>query len=185
MNKKAPKDNEWYTPPRYIEAARRVMGSIDLDPASCEEANRTVKAACYYTEEMNGLALPWYGNVWMNPPFNMPGKRMSQYSWGLKGYEEYKSGRVSQIITTMYSTGKNKWLHQIWELYGGLMNIPYKRAHFMKPGGDKIELLYSVFFAYLGPNEDLFIDEFFKFGTVARWIPPSYHLNRPRQLVML
>ena len=48
-------DGEWYTPSRYIESARRVMGSIDLDPASCEKANRTVKAGTYYTVEDNGL----------------------------------------------------------------------------------------------------------------------------------
>lgn len=36
--------NEWFTPARYVEAAREVLGSIDLDPASCEAGNRIVQA---------------------------------------------------------------------------------------------------------------------------------------------
>jgi hypothetical protein len=42
--------NEHYTPPRYIEAARTVLGNIDLDPASCVEANAWVKADAFYSE---------------------------------------------------------------------------------------------------------------------------------------
>ena len=34
----------WHTPAEYIEAAREVMGSIDLDPASCHIAQQAVKA---------------------------------------------------------------------------------------------------------------------------------------------
>ena len=49
------KTNEWYTPAKYIEAARKVMGGIDLDPATCELANKTVKATKYHTKENNGL----------------------------------------------------------------------------------------------------------------------------------
>jgi len=56
-------NNERYTPADIIEDARKVLGTIDLDPASSELANETVKASKIYTAEDDGLAHDWEGNI--------------------------------------------------------------------------------------------------------------------------
>jgi DNA N-6-adenine-methyltransferase (Dam) len=65
-------NNEWFTPPQYIEAARRMLGEIDLDPASHSIAQQAVKAARFYTLQDDGLAREWHGRIWLNPPYAQP-----------------------------------------------------------------------------------------------------------------
>jgi hypothetical protein len=65
---------EWYTPSPFVEAARNVMGGIELDPASHEEANRTVRAERFFTEQDNGLMKPWGGSIFLNPPGGLVGE---------------------------------------------------------------------------------------------------------------
>jgi hypothetical protein len=59
---------EWFTQRPLVEAAREVLGGIDLDPASHAEANRIIRARRYYDERANGLRRPWSGRVFLNPP---------------------------------------------------------------------------------------------------------------------
>jgi hypothetical protein len=61
---------ERYTPARYAEAARLVLGTIDLDPASSEVAQQTVEAEHFFTEQEDGLSKEWIGRVWLNPPYH-------------------------------------------------------------------------------------------------------------------
>ena len=60
---------EWYTPPSIIADVREVLGSIDLDPASCETANETVRATKWYGIDDDGLSQPWAGRIYLNPPY--------------------------------------------------------------------------------------------------------------------
>src|SRR2546427_12378186 len=107
--------NEWYTPSKYIEAAREVMGSIDLDPASCELANRSVKASRYYTKEDNGLMHPWWGNVWLNPPFGKTNNRSNQALFTRKLIREYRGTQIASAILLITPKNTCSYFRLCWE----------------------------------------------------------------------
>jgi len=89
-----PDGDEWFTPAKYVEAARGVLGGIDLDPASKALAQETVQAARYYSlieRGEDGLALPWAGRMFLNPPFS------KAKLFGPKLLREYEAGNVQSI----------------------------------------------------------------------------------------
>ncbi|MBV8771497.1 MAG: hypothetical protein JO166_04065 [Deltaproteobacteria bacterium] len=47
-------------PPEIVKAVRRLMGGIDLDPASNEIAQEVVGAARYFTKDDDALPHEWY-----------------------------------------------------------------------------------------------------------------------------
>jgi hypothetical protein len=54
----------WLTPPEIL----RVLGPFDLDPC-CPVGMPWQTAARMLTPEDDGLATPWDGRVWVNPPW--------------------------------------------------------------------------------------------------------------------
>lgn len=78
----AMKSDEWLTPPEIIQS----LGAFDLDP--CSPINRPWPTAkTHFTINDDGLALPWEGRVWCNPPFGREAahwmKRMLQHGNGI------------------------------------------------------------------------------------------------------
>lgn len=90
--------NEHYTPPSIIEKARLTMGSIDIDPASCELANTLVRANQFYTKEDDGLIKRWRRNVFLNPPGGKTKNKSNQAIWLREAVNRYLCSEIDQLI---------------------------------------------------------------------------------------
>jgi len=170
--------SEWYTRPKYIEAARTVMDSIDLDPASSAAANEIVKATRYYSKEEDGLLQPWFGNVWLNPPYGRSAKQQGKHqsTIGLfikKLIESYDAGDITQAIALVTTEINAKWYYPLFRFP---VCVPDHRVNFLVPiqQKNKYSQMFGTSFVYLGSNVEKFIDVFSEFGiiipkTVRRW----------------
>jgi phage N-6-adenine-methyltransferase len=174
------KSNEWYTPARYIEAARRVMNGIDLDPASCLEANRIVKAKRYFTTEDDGLQHDWIAdNVWLNPPY---GRENDENAVANKGrrlgggksivtlfvkklLDAYCNNQVQQAILLVTTDTDAGWFQPLWSYPICFAN---HRVLFIRPGMPTQGQFFGTCFVYLGANESAFIEHFSEFGCIAK-----------------
>ena len=65
MNEKKCRSVEWYTPSDVVEAARKTLGVIELDPATAP--HNPVGALEHYSS--GGLEKPWTDGTFVNPPY--------------------------------------------------------------------------------------------------------------------
>ena len=172
------KNNEWYTPAIYIEAAREVMGSIDLDPASSELANRIVKAEKYYTKEENGLMYPWYGNVWLNPPYGRTNKYTS--SLQQRFIEKLVREDIEQAILLLLGNACfRKYFEPLWEY---LLCFNQGDIAFFREDGENGHFGFGTLFVYIGNNEEKFIEVFSQFGPIVKHVSEIKEQTRELEL---
>lgn len=155
-------NNEWYTPAEYIDAARYVMGSIDLDPASSDVANQTVKAVTYYTIDNDGLQHKWFGRVWMNPPY--ASGFVDKFTEKLT--KHYNDGDVEEAIVLVNNATETTWFQQMANVCK-VICFPRRRVKFIDVDGNPSGApLQGQAILYMGSNIDEFADVFGKFGFV-------------------
>jgi ParB family chromosome partitioning protein len=154
---------EWYTPAKHIEAARRVLGGIDLDPASSDKAQETVRATTYYTKQDDGLSKPWAGKVWPNPPYTSG--LVEQFAEKLVTH--YEAGDVTAAVVLVNNATETRWLGQL-ALRAGALCLPEGRVKFLKEGGEKGSPLQGQVVLYLGEDVDAFRAAFEQLGTIWR-----------------
>jgi hypothetical protein len=150
--------DEHYTPRQYLDAARQVLGGIDLDPASCAEANEVVGATTFFSADDSGLARPWAGRVWLNPPY---GRRVGDFV--AKFVDEYSSSRISGIILVNAHCTDTDWFQPLWD---GVLCFTNHRINFY--GDDERSgSTHGSAFAYFGPDGMRFARTFRQFGAVV------------------
>jgi ParB family chromosome partitioning protein len=102
-------NSEWYTPQIYADAARQVMGGIDIDPCSCEDANRVIKATTFYSEADDGFSKEWRGRLYTNPPYGEG--TIDKFADKLLG--EVGSQRVTQAVVLVNNCTETKWFQRL------------------------------------------------------------------------
>lgn len=90
---------EWYTPPGIFDA----LGlEFDLDPCSPGAGKSFVPAKKHYTIKDDGLAQPWNGLAFVNPPYG------NQTGTWLKKLADHGNG-----IGLVFSRTDTQWFHDL------------------------------------------------------------------------
>ena len=136
------------------------MGGIDLDPASSTEANLTVRATRFYDIDADGLAQPWHGRVWLNPPYAKWSSRFVA-----KLHEERAAGRVTAAILLLNAYGlDSSWFQSLLDHPTCFTDhrIAFRSPYRADTGGST----FGNAFVYVGPDRARFQRVFEQFGVV-------------------
>ena len=110
---------EWLTPPYILEE----LGPFDLDPC-CPESRPWDTARTHYTQEDCGDLLPWFGRIWLNPPY---GEEV--WRW-LELLANHRNG-IALIFARTETEGFHRW---VWRQADGLLFLK-GRLTFYRPDG--------------------------------------------------
>lgn len=154
-------NNEWYTPPEFIERARQAMGGIDFDPATSEIANRTVQAETFYTADDDGRAQRWSGRVWMNPPYAQP--LIADFAEAAAA--KYESGEIEQACILVNNGTETQWFQRMLAAASAVC-FPQGRVRFLDPDGNPGAPLQGQAVLYLGKRAREFRAAFAGLGAV-------------------
>ena len=117
-----PATHDWITPPHIIEA----LGPFDLDP--CQSPTQPwLCAARGYVWPADGLAEPWEGRVWCNPPYSVHAAR-----W-LERLARHPDGGTALIFAR---TETEMFFDWVWRAASGVLFLE-GRLHFHHPDGSR------------------------------------------------
>jgi Family of unknown function (DUF6011)/DNA N-6-adenine-methyltransferase (Dam) len=159
-------DPEWYTPPEVLALVREVLGTIDVDPASCALAQQTVQATTFYTMADSGLAHPWLGTVFCNPPYHMPD--IARFCGKL--LEELDAGHTTAAILLTNGVTDTGWFHAVAPRAAAIC-FTEDRVRFTHATRDGLRPCQGQALFYFGPDVARFCAVFAPIGILMQALP--------------
>lgn len=104
----SPVGPQWATPPEIWQPIADTLGGFDLDPASGCEPEPIADER--FTVADDGLAQPWFGDVWVNPPYGREFNR----EWGEKVVAEAQRDAVDTITALVPAATGTHWWHDTY-----------------------------------------------------------------------
>ena len=115
---------DWYTPPHVFEALNM---DFDLDPCSPPTERYKTRARNHYVlPDNDGLKDPWFGEVWLNPPY---GRGIDK--WIEKMYQHNQG-----VVLVHVSALPNRWFHKYFDRYKAICFVK-GRINFINGLGQK------------------------------------------------
>jgi len=122
------------TPPELFDPLN-TLHHFTLDVAA---APHNAKCSTFYTRKDDGLAQPWAGAVWCNPPYS------DLLAWVGKAWSEWFSGAPSLIVMLLPANRpEQRWWQEYVEPFrdqGGPLSVRFLagRPRFIMPGQTEV-----------------------------------------------
>lgn len=113
----------WLTPPSILKQ----LGEFDLDPCAADPRPWDT-AKVNYTEQHNGLIMPWFGRVWLNPPY---GRGIGKWLERMADHAEADGTGIALIFAR---TDTKAWQQHVFPHAHGILWIS-GRITFCRPSG--------------------------------------------------
>jgi hypothetical protein len=153
-------DTQWFTPEEVLAAVRVTFGgAIDIDPASCAEAQQRVQARVWYDKDSNGLDHEWFGKGFINPPYDTPTIR----PYVDKTIFEFEAGRLESAILLTNDQTDAGWFQKA------------ARLNFYNPNRDGSSRTCNSTIFYFGDDEQAFQSAFSSIGDFYKRIRACTH----------
>jgi hypothetical protein len=153
--------NQFSTPAKYVEAARKVMGGIELDPATNPSAQLVVKADRFYTRDDDALTKSWAASsVWLNRPYSR--ELVSKFG----GHLLAELAGIGTAITLVNSDHSAAWYQAELHACVAFCLLDHRIA-FELDGKPVPGNAHAQTIMYWGPKLPLFSRTFAEFGPVC------------------